>query len=91
MGFVTSRQVEPCFNADDFAAQLSDVDRYAVSKYAVRRFFGVRGFRPISIWPTLSKLFERILKRQISNHLVSNELLSRLQSGFRPGYSTVTV
>ena len=43
-------------------------------------------YRPISILPTISKLFERIIARQI-NKFVSNKL-SSLLCGFRKRYST---
>ena len=47
-------------------------------------------FRPISILPFLSKVLERLVHHQLSNFLSSNNLLNPLQSGFRPGHSTVT-
>lgn len=47
-------------------------------------------FRPISILPTLSKVFEKILAKQIVGHLNSNSLLSTFQSGFRPQHSCAT-
>ncbi|XP_052756195.1 uncharacterized protein LOC128201897 [Galleria mellonella] len=47
-------------------------------------------FRPISILPALSKLLEQIVHKQLSVYLSSNNLLSPLQSGFRPGHSTVS-
>ena len=43
-------------------------------------------YRPISILPTISKLFERIIARQI-NEFMSNKL-SSLLCGFRKRYST---
>jgi hypothetical protein len=46
-------------------------------------------YRPISLLPILSKIFEKILFDSIYNHLNSNDLLSKHQSGFRPGDSTV--
>ena len=43
-------------------------------------------YRPISILPTVSKIFERILFNQLQ--LFSNKFLSPLLCGFRKGYST---
>ncbi|KAG7311164.1 hypothetical protein JYU34_002162 [Plutella xylostella] len=45
-------------------------------------------YRPISILPFLSKVLERVVLRQFSNFLSSNNLLNPLQSGFRPSHST---
>ena len=42
--------------------------------------------RPISILPTVSKIFERILFNQLQRF--SNKFLSPLLCGFRKGYST---
>lgn len=46
--------------------------------------------RPISILPALSKVFEKILKSQIQQHIQAHDMLSRYQSGFRCGHSTTT-
>ena len=46
-------------------------------------------YRPISLLPIFSKIFEKILFDSIYKHLNSNDLLSKHQSGFRPGDSTV--
>jgi hypothetical protein len=36
-----------------------------------------------------SKVCERIIFKDVFNHLISNNLLNRFQSGFVPGHSTV--
>ena len=43
-------------------------------------------YRPVSVLPNMSKIFERIIFRQISNYMES--FLSKYQCGFRKGYST---
>ena len=47
-------------------------------------------FRPISILPLLSKVFERIVHAQLVGFLNKHHLLNPLQSGFRAGHSTST-
>ena len=47
-------------------------------------------YRPISILPILSKVYEKILMQQIVNHIESQQLLSKNQSGFRKGHCTIT-
>lgn len=47
-------------------------------------------YRPISILPTLSKVLEKIVRKQIVKYLTDSDLLNNLQSGFREGRSTQT-
>lgn len=46
--------------------------------------------RPISILPTLSKVFEKILASQLCRHLDAHGIIPENQSGFRRGYSCTT-
>ena len=45
-------------------------------------------YRPISVLPILSKIFEKCVYRQLVNHLENNNLLSKFQFGFRSRRST---
>lgn len=47
-------------------------------------------FRPISLLPFLSKVFERIVQQQMSFYLGSSNLLTSKQSGFRKNHSCIT-
>lgn len=47
-------------------------------------------YRPISNLCVLSKILESLVSDQIKEFLYSNELLSKLQSGFRKKHSTIT-
>ena len=47
-------------------------------------------YRPIAHLPVCSKILERSIKNQLTSHLLNNNLLHPLQSGFRPGHSTET-
>ena len=50
----------------------------------------VNDFRPISLLPSISKVFEHILHNQISTYLDSHCLLDPFQSGFRKHCGTTT-
>jgi hypothetical protein len=43
-------------------------------------------YRPISILPCLSKVFESQVNKQITNHFESHGTFSAMQSGFRAGH-----
>ena len=45
-------------------------------------------YRPISLLPTISKIFERIVHIQLQEYLNRNNLLAEQQYGFRPNHST---
>ena len=47
----------------------------------------ISNYRPISLLPILAKVFERIIFKNLYNHLVFNNLITKNQSGFRPGDS----
>lgn len=52
--------------------------------------YDLNDYRPISILPVFSKVFEILLKRQIMEHLRQHKLISSHQSGFRTSHSTTT-
>ena len=45
-------------------------------------------YRPISLLSALSKVMEKIVFKNIYDHLSNHQLLSEKQSGYRPGHST---
>jgi retron-type reverse transcriptase len=47
-------------------------------------------YRSISVLSAVSKVFEKIIYKQISKYFDDNELFTKYQSGFRKGYSTST-
>ena len=44
----------------------------------------VKNYRPISLLPICRKIFERILYSSLFNFLNQNDLISPVQSGFKP-------
>ena len=47
-------------------------------------------YRPVSLTSHIMKIFERVLKKSIIEHLVENQAINRGQHGFVPGRSTQT-
>ena len=60
----------------------------SVHKGNDRRDMG--NYRPISILPIISKVFEKEVFQQIYLYLKVNSVRSKFQSGFRPLHSTVS-
>ena len=52
--------------------------------------FQPKNYRPISNLSFLSKLLERVVASQLSEHLALHDLLPVCQSAYRPGHSTET-
>ena len=50
----------------------------------------VTSYRPISLLPAMSKIFEKIIFDRIYEHITSNSLLTEKQSGYRPNHGTHT-
>ena len=48
-------------------------------------------YRPISVLPVVSKVFEKEIFRQLHDYISANSLLSTFQSGFRPKHSSLTL
>ena len=45
-------------------------------------------YRPISLLPSISKIFEGVIYQQLMKYLLKNKLLSSQQYGFRANHST---
>ena len=50
----------------------------------------LNNYRPISILPIVSKVFEKVLYEQLYNYLIADNLLSNKQFGFRRFHSTTS-
>ena len=49
-----------------------------------------KSFRPISLLPIVSKIFEKVIHEQTMEYLTDNNILYKYQSGFRKNHSTDT-
>jgi len=50
-----------------------------------------KDLRPISILPVLSKVYERLICKQFTEFIETNEIISNNVSAYRKGQSTTTV
>lgn len=50
----------------------------------------VSNYRPLSLLPTFSKIFERVMANQLTDFLENNNLLDKEQHGFRAGKSVIS-
>jgi hypothetical protein len=48
----------------------------------------ITNYRPISLLPAFSKIFEKIIYKRLYHHLTSNNILVKEQFGFRCNNST---
>ena len=49
----------------------------------------LKNYRPISLLPIAGKIFERLLHDRMFEFFIENNLISKSQSGFRPGGSCI--
>ena len=49
----------------------------------------VKNYRPVSLLPVFSKIFERLIYNAIFKHFLDNNLISSNQSGLKPGDSSI--
>ena len=49
-----------------------------------------KNYRPISVLPVVSRLFDKLVYNQLYQYLNENNLLASSQSGFRALHSTIT-
>ena len=50
----------------------------------------IGNYRPISLLPLCGKRFEKIIFNNLYKHLTTRHLITKNQTGFRPGDSTTT-
>ena len=48
----------------------------------------IKNYRPISLLPICGKILENFIFTNLYSHLTTNNLITKNQSGFRPGDST---
>ena len=67
-----------------FPSELKKADIIPIHKKKSK--FDIENYRPVSILPVLSKIYERCMFDQMYSYF--NQILSKHQCGFRQGHST---
>ncbi|KAL0852556.1 hypothetical protein ABMA27_016975 [Loxostege sticticalis] len=80
--------INKCFKAGIFPDSLKVAKVNPIYKAASRS--DSSNYRPISVLPVISKIFERLLYNRLSDHLTQKEFVIEEQYGFRPKSSTLT-
>ena len=81
---VLTADINRCINLGTFPQNLKNADITPIFKKIDRVI--KENYRPISILPTFSKIYEKILYAQIYNYF--NKIFSKHLCGFRKGHST---
>ncbi|XP_046675445.1 uncharacterized protein LOC124364198 [Homalodisca vitripennis] len=79
--------VNHSFMCGQFPSQLKYADVIPVFKKGERQ--DPNNYRPVSILPSISKVFEKIAHKQLCTYLENNGFLCKNQYGFRSGHSTI--
>ena len=78
---------QDCLNSGQFPDSWKFTNVQPIHKKANRQ--KINNYRPISLLPVCGKILEKIVFDQVYSFLNENDLLSKYQSGFRPGDSTI--
>ena len=73
-----------CLIKAEFSNELKPADFTPILKK--EDSFRAKNYRPVSVLPSVSKIFERILHRQVSSHV--DQFLSTFMCDYRKGLST---
>ena len=76
------------FNSGEFPEQLKIAKVITIIYLKEDDNLQFNNYRPISLWPVLSKVIEKAICNQITHFFQTNNLLFENQYGFCPGHST---
>ena len=76
-----------CFNASTFPAEWKKSNVIPIHKKGDKKI--ISNYRPISLLPIFSKIFEKIIFNNLYNYMDENHFFNPNQSGFRQGDSCV--
>ena len=77
-----------CLNQGKFPEEWKKANVVSVFKKGDKE--GVKNYRPVSLLPICSKIFERIIYNNTYNYLIDNNLISQNHSDFKCGDSCIS-
>lgn len=76
-----------CFSQNVFPDELKIAKVIPIYKKGIKT--DPKNYRPISLLPVLSKIFEKLIKVRLLNHLNGNHVLNERQFGYQHGVGTI--
>ena len=87
VSFPLSLIFKKCFESGSFPSEWKKANVQPIHKKNSRQ--SKSNYRPISLLPIFSKILEKLIFDKMYSFFTENDLLSKNQSGFRPGDSTI--
>ena len=84
--YIREHSSHPCMHTGIFPRQLKLSRVKSIHKSGEQSHFC--NYRPISLLPSMSKVFEYVILDQLITFLTDKKLFCKEQFGFRPGHST---
>jgi len=90
--YLLANPIKKLFNLSIKLSEFPELCKIAKVKplYKKGNKLKTENYRPISLLPLISKIFEKIIHNQTQIYLDENNILYKFQSGFRKNYSTDT-
>ena len=77
-----------CLKPSQFLSEWKKANVVPVFKKVDKQL--LKNYRPISLFPLTGKIFERLHYNQVFEFFIRNDLISKNQSGFKPGDFCIT-
>ena len=87
IAFPLSILYNKCVSAGYFPDSLKIAKVIPIYKKGIKD--NIENYRPISILPILSKIFEKVIKTRISSFIENTNIINNIQFGFRNNMSTI--
>lgn len=83
-----TKLINICFKEGSFPSSLKEVLVIPIFKKGDTN--DISNYRPISLLPIISKIFEKCIASRVAHHFENNNIFTNCQHGFRKNHSTVS-